>query len=506
MVRCSYCNSDHLVVGHEETLLVTLPERIYDTNVLREALLDHYRYQHYLDLYRKAVAPIARNATEASPSGVLVTRTEMDAATNVAEAAVSRKADAYRAKLAQNLHVGFTLHFLTPYRHGMGTLYQAAFGRSPKDHEKLLRFAVGTIEAAVSATSNADVPAMGKLSYLRALRPAVDLDPEIKSMPLEGDDSDLESAFGDLDRKRLVRDIQVIKLGSRFTREVTAVVWRPWWIAEVRGPGLDETVLLDGASGSVVGPAPVIKPELLVDLPETARNPGTGLRFVPMECPTCGHEFSFDPDAVLHFCHNCHRVCAVSEGKKIHVDYGHIPLPDEKGWDLVPFWRYPLQLRTGDGQVLTDLMRLKDGIDGTLDQIGEDAPDRQHLFYVPAIRCINPRLMANAFNRLFLYAIRNRPPKVMQRFELDEKVQPWTVSLDEDEARNLAPLYLANAFSRRDIARVNINQVSSWLLEAVQEKPGQLMYLPVPHGVTEPFRRYVGRFRDDAVGYVTGHG
>jgi hypothetical protein len=161
-------------------------------------------------------------------------------------------------------------------------------------------------------------------------------------------------------------------------------------------------------------------------------------------------------------------------------------------------------LRTGDGELITDLMRLKDGIDGTFDQIGDDAEDRQHLFYVPAIRCINPRLMANAFNRLFLYAIRYRPPKEMKRFPLDDRPHPWTVSMDEHEARNLAPLYLANAFGRKDIARVNVNQVASWLFEATQEGTGHLMYVPVPQAVTEPFRRYVGRFRDDAVRYVTG--
>jgi len=60
MAHCSFCGSDHLVVGHEETLLVTLPERVYDKNVLREALLDHYRYQYYLKLYRRMVAPLAQ--------------------------------------------------------------------------------------------------------------------------------------------------------------------------------------------------------------------------------------------------------------------------------------------------------------------------------------------------------------------------------------------------------------------------------------------------------------
>jgi hypothetical protein len=504
MAHCSFCGSDHLVVGHEETLLVTLPERVYDKNVLREALLDHYRYQYYLKLYRRMVAPLARNVTEAAPSGALVNRTEFDAAIDGAEVAVSRKADGYRARLADNLHVGQTTHFLTPYRHGMGTLYQATFGRSPRDHEKLLRFDVGSIEASLSATTAVDLPPMGKLSYLKALRPAVDLGSDMKTLPMDGSDDDLERGFGDLDRKRLTRDIQVIKLGSRFTREVTAVVWRPWWIAEVRGPEIDETVLLDGAAGSVVGPAPRFEQSALVELPQEAREPGRGLRFVPMECPTCGHEFSFDPDAVLHFCHNCHRVCDVVEGRKVDVPYGHIPVPDEAGWDLVPFWRFPLHLRTGDGELLTDLMRLKDGIDGTFDQIAEDAPNRQHVFYVPAIRCINPRLMANAFNRLFLYAIRNRPPKELKRFPTDLRPQPWTVSLAEPEAGDLAPLYLANVFSRRDIARVNIHQVASWLFEATQDKSGHLMYLSVPQVVTEPFRRYVGRFRDDAVHYVTG--
>ncbi len=53
-------------------------------------------------------------------------------------------------------------------------------------------------------------------------------------------------------------------------------------------------------------------------------------------------------------------------------------------------------------------------------------------------------------------------------------------ALLKTEARDLAPLYLANAFSRRDIARVNIHQVASWLFEATQEAPGRLTYLPVP--------------------------
>jgi hypothetical protein len=499
MARCTFCGSDHLVVGHDETLYVTIPEKVQDLNSLREAVLDHYRYQHYLKLYRTAVGPLERNAAEPTASGVLMVRPEATATIAAAEAAVSAKADMYRARLASSLEIEGTQHFLAPYRHGMGTLYQAAFGRSPQDQEKQLQFAIGLVEAAVIATDAMEMPEMGRLSYLRALVPAAQSPGGLKTLPLERDASVLEAAYGRLDRKQLVRDLNVIRLGVKFSEEVTAVVWRPWWIAQVKASGIHETLLVDGAAASVAGAAPYLNPEILVDLPEAARQPGSGLRFVPMECPTCGHEFPFDGDAVVHFCHNCHRVCGVDGERKQELDYLHQPVPEEGEHELVPFWYFPLRLRTGGGSLLTDLLHFKDGIDGTLDQIGVEAAMKQHGILVPAFRCINMKLMARAFGRLLLHTLRQPPQLTGKRFPLDDKPQPWPVSLEEAEARNLLPLFLANAFGRRDIARVNVNQVADWLFEAVQEAPGTLVFVPVPRPVTEPFRPYIGRYRSQAV-------
>jgi hypothetical protein len=218
-----------------------------------------------------------------------------------------------------------------------------------------------------------------------------------------------------------------------------------------------------------------------------------------MECPTCGHEFPFDTDAVLHFCGNCHRVCAVDGDRKFEVPYAHQSLPPDTDGDLVPFWYFPLKIRTTDGHVLTDLMHLKDGIDGIFDQIGDEAEMRRHGILVPAFRVINPKLMALAFQRLLLFSLR-RPPRVSEdRFPLDEKPEPWSVSLEEGEARKMLPLYLANAFGRRDIARVDVNQVRAWLFDSTQEARGKLAYVPVPRQITEPFRQYVGRYRTRAV-------
>ncbi len=497
MANCAFCGSSHLVIGHEDTLFVTLPEKICDDGSLTETILDHYRYRYYLELYRRAVAPLEAGTTEMSQSGTLMSRPEGEAAVAAAEAAASRKADAYRAKLASKIQVRPRLRFLAPYRHGVGTLFQAAFGRTRPSMDKDLRFAIRTIEASTLATTAADLPPMGRLSYLRALRPAALCDENVRTLPLDLGADDLLSAFGDLDRKQLVRDLDVIRLGVKFTQEASAVVWRSWWIADVEGSEIHESLMVDCAAASVAGEAPTIDRSTLEALPDQAREPGTGLRFIPMECPTCGHEYPFDIDAVLHFCTNCHRVCRVENNRKREVSYSH--QSGDVNCDMVPFWCFPLKLRSADGLLATDLMHLKDGIDGTLDQIGEDAVAGRHMVLAPAFRCINSRLMATAFERVFGHTLRHPPRLEDGRFPMTATPNPWSVSLDADEARTLLPLYLANVFSSRDLAKAKVDQVANWVFDATQEAPGRLVYMPLPRAVTEPFRQYIGRYRSQAV-------
>ncbi len=107
--------------------------------------------------------------------------------------------------------------------------------------------------------------------------------------------------------------------------------------------------------------------------------------------------------------------------------------------------------------------------------------------------------MAQSFGRLLLYTLRQPPRITGNRFPLELKPRPWPVSLSEEESRNFLPLYLANAFGRRDVTKVNVNQVADWLFEATQESPGTLAFIPVPRPITEPFRAYIGRYRSQAV-------
>lgn len=502
--RCSFCSSHHLVVGHDDMLQVAIPSKITDTASLREAILDHLRYRHYLKLYERFVAPLERQATEAGPAGGMAVRADVEAASAAAEQAISLKADAYRAKVEKTLEIRGSRTFLAPYYHSMGTLFQAAFGREPRSKDKCLIFTMASLEAVLTAQETVELPPMGKLSYLKTLVSAAQLAPEAQALIPDVDPDGIEKAYGDLDRKQLDRSIQTIKLGSSFAEEVRAVVWRPWWLAEIHAAGADESLLIDGASGSVAGPAPFVGSDTLCDLPSAARASGASLRFQPMECPTCGHEFRFETDAVLHFCSNCHRLFDADARGKTEIDYDHGATASEETVDLVPFWRFPLRLKTGNGAIITDLMHFKDGIDGRMDQIGDQAEQGQDLLWAPAIRCINTRLMTSAFNRLFIHVARHPPRVIRGRYPLDVKPLPWPICLEEQEVRHFAPLYLANAFGSRDIARVNVHLVGPWLFDAKLLSSGRLTYLPIPRSVTETFRAYVGRYRGGALASAQG--
>lgn len=492
MAHCEFCGTNHLVVGHSSVLQLTIPDKIGGPDSLRDSILDHYRYTYYVELYQKHVAPLQRRTTFAA-EGQMMDSADVAAAAELAERRISVRADAYRKKLAAGLKVETAERFLAPYWHGMGTLFQAAFGRSPRDQEKELEFALASVEASAPAFEDVELPAMGHLSYLRSLLPAA-VRAEIPVLPSSRPPAVLKEGFGDLDRKKIVREIDVIGHGNLFSSDATATVWRPWWIARVRGAGLSGTLLVDGGTGEVEGPAPKIPEDAFEPMPNKARTAGN-LHFLPMECPVCGDEFVFRPDAIVHFCTNCHRAIGVDDEKKVEVPYDRGRFTGPPADDLLPFWRFPLRLRTGDGKLITDLAHLTDGIDGTLDQIGDDAPTTQEDILIPAFHVINAKLMTLALKRLFHFTATTTWTITEGRYPLDVGVSPNPVTLHESRARRLAPYYLANAFGRRDLARVTIHEVTPWLFKSRLESAGRLTYLPVPRPILEPFLGYIGRFR-----------
>jgi DNA-directed RNA polymerase subunit RPC12/RpoP len=498
--QCEFCGSHHLVVGHDSVLQVAIPEKITDEEVLLEAVLDHLRYRHYLKLYERMVAPLERRATQVGPNGQMVTSPEMSAAAERAERAASAKADAHRSRLAGRVTVRGTQRFLAPYYHQVGTLFQAAFGRDRRTQDKRLGYALDVTETVVPAyPDEVGLPAMGKLSYLKALVPAASFGDSVATLAMDRGMDALQSTVRNLEKKAINREVQTIRLGSVISPEVQAVVWRPWWVAEVEGPDGLETLLVDGASGSITT-GHFVNDTLLTPLPDDVRRPGQSLRFQPMECPECGHEFPYDTNAVVHFCVNCHRVFDAGPDGKQQIDYDAPEAEPLPGHTLVPLWRFALSLRTAEGATITGLAHLRDGIDGTFDQIGEHAREAANAVWVPGFRCINPRLTAEAQRRLFTHLAGNAPRCRSERLPLDQRFSPWSISFDEPEARAALPLLLAELFTRRDLARANVHQIEATLFRGQQIRQGRLCYAWIPDVVVEPFRPYIGRTASTALG------
>jgi len=489
--QCPFCSSYHLVVGHDDVLHVAIPENVQSDHELREKLLEYYRYRYYLKLYQRHVAPLERQATVAGPQGGLAVQQDVAMAAEAAERRVSARADAWMEKLRSKFDLQQTQRFLSPYYHSMGTLYQAAFGRDPQSKDKRLSFSTANLETALAAQDKIDLPEMGKLSYLKALQPVEALPEDSRVLPNELPTEIITEAHTNLKRKKIDRSIESIRVGSVFSEEIRAVVWRPWIVASVMADGHRETFLVEGASGSITGSGNFVNEDLFGRLGRPRED--ATLRFQPMECPTCGFEFRYEIDAQLHFCSNCYRVFKATPQGKQEIGYDHEE--QSKGEELIPFWRFPLHIKTGDGKLLTDFAHFKDGIDGTLDQIGDKAQTGQDFLWIPATRCINPRLTRTALSALLLHTLRNPPRLRKGRFPLDMKVQPWPVVLNEVEARTFAPLLLAEIFSPRDIARVHVHQVENWIFDATLGSKGHLSYLSVPSDLTASFRAYLGRSR-----------
>ncbi len=488
---CPFCGSYHLVVGHDDLLHVAIPDEVRDDQGLREKLLEHYRYRYYLKLYQRHVAPLERQATIAGPQGGLAVQQDVAMAAEAAERRISARADTWVEKLRPKFKLEQTQRFLSPYYHSMGTLYQAAYGRDPQSKDKRLRFSLASLETALRAQESIELPEMGKLSYLKALRPIEELPEDCRVLPAEIPLEMISASHENLKNRKIDRSLDSIRVGSAFSEEVRAVVWRPWIVASVVADGRKETFLLEGASGSVTGEGKFINEELFGALSPPTEN--AALRFQPMECPTCGYEFRYEIDAQLHFCSNCYRVFEASPTGKREIEYDHVP--ESENTDSIPFWRFPLRIRTGDGKLLTDFAHFRDGIDGTLDQIGDSAETRQDFLWVPAVRCINPRLSRRALSQLLIHTIQHPPRLRRGRFPLDIKPRPWPIVLDAEEARVFAPLLLAEIFSPRDIARINVAQAQNWLFDARLESEGHLSYLSIPSDLTASFRAYVGRSR-----------
>jgi hypothetical protein len=176
--------------------------------------------------------------------------------------------------------------------------------------------------------------------------------------------------------------------------------------------------------------------------------------------------------------------------------------PEAGAW-MVPFWRFPVMIRSTTGELITDLAHLTDGIDGTLDQIG-DTPMQQEHFLVPAFRSRVGKLGVRMYRRLWPLAQGSHTLRVA-RFDPTAPPQDvLAVTLPAEEARVFARVYLALAFGPRDLARAQIKRVRAMFLEAELEGVPELAFINVPAAVIVPNLALFGRARPGVLSALEG--
>jgi hypothetical protein len=161
-------------------------------------------------------------------------------------------------------------------------------------------------------------------------------------------------------------------------------------------------------------------------------------------------------------------------------------------------------VRTPAGEIVTDLRRLTDGIDGILDQPCSGRAGSPPL-YVPAFRTRIGKSGVRLYRRLWP-AVQGREHALTEETfspaEPPRDVAP--ITLPAEEARTFGQVYLALAFGSRDLARADARRVRANFLGARLEGEPALTFLPVSRDLVEPFRHVFGRPRPSAVETLEG--
>jgi hypothetical protein len=499
MARCEFCASQHLVVWHESPLVAVIPDSITSQEELHRAVVNHFRHRRYLELWDRDVRPLLASSGFAEGEPIADLPLEPAVHTNVlaemADAKAVRAADAYAQTVRQELRIVSWRRLLSPYRHCFGTLFTTAFGRDAHG-SKCFEFAVTTIEGSLPATE-APLPEMGKLSYLRALRAlAGAVEAAVPALPVTRAAAEIEQRLAHLSQRRSDLSISPIGLHASFVPEVAALIYRPWHVAEVDLPGNRVRLLVDGGAGHVAGEMPEmpLPEDAVAVLPERPRS------LAPSRCPDCGAELPFAPDAVAHLCRNCWRLLELHGSHLVAVPYRHED--HAPGMALAPFWGYALHVRGADGTVFTSFGQLAAAIAGTTVAAGAGVAQR---LFVPAFQ-VRPGKGAERCYRMIWHAQAERAPELsserLNAAAVPERV--LAVTLGRAQARPLARSYLTLAFGEHELARATIATVRAALLDAEVEGEPELTYLALPDELVDAVAGAPGGMLPRAVTQLVG--
>jgi hypothetical protein len=497
MARCEFCASHHLVIWQDAPLVAVIPDTITTAEQLHAAIVAHVRQQRYLELWERDVRPLLASARLADADvpidALLGPGARTDAVAEAADAKAMAAADAYAESVRPQLRIVSWRRFLSPYRHSFGALFTAAFGRDAQGN-KCFEFAVATIEGSLPASA-APLPEMGKLSYLRALHAlAGAAEAGVPAVPATRPAAELEQHLAHLSQRRSDLALSPIGVHSCFVPEVSALIYRPWHLAEVGLPGARPRLLVDGGSGHVAGTMPEM-PVPDTPVADASQRPRA---LAPCRCPECGAELPFAPEAVIHLCRNCWRTLELHGDRFVVIPYRAEDAAP--GTTLAPFWAFALRVRGTDGVVRTSLGELAAALAG----VAATAADGEQRIFVPAFWVRPGKGVEQSYRMLWQAQARARELRAERFNAATAPARVLAVTLARVQARLLARCYLTLAFGVRELAHATVASVRAALLDAEVTGDPELAFLALPDALVEAVAGPAGATLPRAVTRLTG--
>ena len=262
---------------------------------------------------------------------------------------------------------GETFLFYAPFWRLQGQVYRWVFGAKPMKVEteegvpppleKMKTLLTRIMDHTLPGFENLDLGlgSLGIRSQALQLRPfqAGQEDTPEPLLPLE---IPLAQAQKEADRLADIffeaEDLHAEVNLQSFVGKVFSVVYFPVWFVECRLSSARMTVFVDGlgrkplrslADGSGISSK--------LKKGETGAGEEFGrLRFIPLKCPNCGWDFSFQPSTSIPFCMTCRRLWRIQETRLVEADYQTVSAPPgrervDPAW--IPFWRCRALLESG---------------------------------------------------------------------------------------------------------------------------------------------------------------
>ena len=447
---CEHCRSLLIVGAPEREEIFVEPAQITEPAAILESLL-----QYRIDAHRAAL--VARHSDEEGnpPPDLLISPL------------LSRFEKGLRATAriidCRLIHV--------PYRHTAAKVVQAVLGRKG-DGPKIARLRGYIAEQTTPAydTARFNLRDAGLRLGRSVFKPLLSAD--VPSLGRFLPRTEADASRRELDKWRGQNmDVGFESVAKQGQVAVTfeATVYRPCYLLRAQLDKGDETLLFDGGFGTIAGYLSEEERNRFVVGKDVDPLGIAGASFrrlivAPSRCPNCGMDPKLADEAVVSVCENCHAGVGTDARGLVAAKYDREEgITTRKDTALLPFWRFPFDIRLQGAAPITSLEAYAAAIFPTAPP--GFTPQGSFVF-VPAWRLLTTEAGDATFTDLSR-AIHGRAWNwTPDRIGLNHRPKFVPASLPEGDARDLAWAALFAIHTKTSAARLNTLLLKQKLFDA----------------------------------------